>query len=356
VLSKRVSGDQGSDKSGCQGALVDDRHHSIRRRFLTVVCGLLIIEPLFSSARAQAKVWRVGFLTPRRRPSSLESDIFGAFSSGMKDLGYVEGRNLVIEWRFANDRVEILPALATELVQSGVDVIVAAGSQATNAAQKAITKVPIVMGSVGDPVGAGFVKSLATPAGNITGLSNLAGDIGSKHLENLLLMMPRLSHVAVLANPDNSAHPTILKTVRAAAQRACVTITPLYARLPNELEHAFSVMREQHVGAVIAAADQFFRQQRHQIASLAKKHGIASTLPNRAFVVAGGLMSYGQNVADYYRRAAIFVDRILKGASPASLPVEQSTKFELVINRKTAKSLGLVIPQHLLIRADDVIE
>lgn len=314
------------------------------------------VVPVISFGQQPDKVWRVGFLTPRSRPTSLDSDIFGAFSSGMRELGYVEGKNLEISWRFADGKVERLPGLAAELVQLKVDVLLAAGSQATSAAQKTTTTIPIVMGSSGDPVGSGFVKSLARPGGNITGLSNLAGDIGSKHVEMLLSMVRKLSRVAVLMNPDNSSHPTILKSVQAAAERVGMKVLPVLARTPEDIDNAFSVMTREKAGAVIVAADQYFRQQRYQIAALATKHRLPSILPNRTFTEAGGLMSYGQNVADHYRRAAIFVDKILKGAKPADLPVEQSMKFELVINRRIAKALGLTIPQTLLITAEQIIE
>ena len=262
----------------------------------------------------------------------------------MRELGYVEGKNLVIEWRFADGKIERLPDLAAELVRLKVDVIVTAGTPATSAAQKATTTVPIVIANQGDPVGSGFVASLARPGGNITGLSNVNVDVVPKQLEMLLGMVPKLSHVAVLVNPDNSAHASILKNVQAAARSAGVKIMSVEARSAQDIDNAFSMMTRQNARAVIVAHALFNNQQWRQIAELAAKHRLPSISARVEFVEAGGLMSYGQNLADQFRLAATYVDKIFKGAKPADLPVQQSTKFELVINRKTAKALGLTIP------------
>ncbi len=259
-------------------------------------------------------------------------------------------------WRFAGGEYEHLPGMAAELVQMKVNVIMALGPPAIIAAQKATTTNPIVIVTSVDPVGAGFVKSLARPGVNITGLSNLAGDLGSKHLEMLLTMVPKLSRVAVLVNPANLAYASILKNVQAAAQKAGIKVLPVKAQTPQEIESAFSMMAREYAGAVIVTLDPFFIQQGLQIAVQAAKHRLPSIFANREYAEAGGLMSYGQNQADIYRRAAGYVDRILKGAKPGELPVEQPTKLELFINRKTAKMLGLTIPQSLLISADKVIE
>jgi putative ABC transport system substrate-binding protein len=275
----------------------------------------------------------------------------------MRVLGYVEGKNLLIEWRSAEGNNERLPGLAAELVNLKVDVIVTAGGPpATSAAQKATTIIPIVMGNMGDPVGSGFVKSLARPGGNITGLSNLGSDIGPKHLEMLLSMVPKLSSVAILVNPTNSGHATILENVRAAAQKNGVKVLSVEARTPQEIENAFSTITKERAGAVIVANDSVFIAQRRQTADLATKNRLPSVQLSREYPEAGGLMSYGPIIGDNYRRAATYVDKILKGAKPADLPVEQPTKFEMVINGKTAKALGLKIPQSLLISADKVIE
>jgi putative ABC transport system substrate-binding protein len=327
-----------------------------RRKLLLALGAGAFAAPLASLAQQQGKAWRVGFLSARRRPASLDTDYYGAFPRGMRDLGYVEGKNLAIEWRFADGEYERLPGMAADLVQLKVDVIMALGAPAIVAAQKATTTIPIVVVTGVDPVDAGFVKSLARPGGNITGLSNLAGDISAKHLEMLLATMPTLARVAVLMNPANSSHAAFLKNVQYAAQKAGITILPVEAQTLQEIERAFSTMAREHVGAVIVALDPFFIQQGPQIAVQAGKHRLPSIFANREYAEAGGLMSYGQNQLDIYRRAATYVDKILKGAKAADLPIEQPTKFEFVINLKTAKALGITIPQSLLLRADEVIQ
>ncbi|MGH6631428.1 MAG: ABC transporter substrate-binding protein, partial [Burkholderiales bacterium] len=214
----------------------------------------------------------------------------------------------------------------------------------------------IVIAASLDPVGSGFVKSLTRPGGNITGLSLATSDFSPKHLELLMTAVPKLSRVAVLVNPDNSAHPALLKSVQAAAQKLGVQVLPVSARTPEDIERGFSTMKRERAEAVIVAADAFFVLQRRQIAELALRHRLATMATNREYAEAGGLMSYGQNVADFYWRAATYVDKILKGARPGELPIEQPTTLSLAINRKTAKALGLAIPQELLLRADKVIE
>ncbi len=269
---------------------------------------------------------------------------------------HVEGKNLEIEWRFADSGFQQLPDLAAELVRIRVDAIVSVGTAATSAAQKATATIPIVIATAPDPVGSGFVASLARPGGNITGLSNLATDIGPKHLQMLLTLVPKLSRVAILMNPANLSHIVTLKNVQAAAQKTNVKILPMEARTVPEIEQAFAAMVREKAGAVIMARDGLFSQQERQIAELAAKYRLPTISGSREFVEAGGLISYGQNNTENYRRAATFVDKIFKGAKPADLPVEQPTKFEFIINRKTAKALGLTIPQSLLISADKVIE
>jgi putative ABC transport system substrate-binding protein len=327
-----------------------------RRKLLVALGASVIAAPLLSFGQQHGKIWRVGVLSLRRRPDSLDSYTYRAFSDGMRELGYVVGKNLVIEWRFADDNYERLPDLAAELVRLKVDVIVTAGPAATGAAQKATTTTPIVFGGTNDPVGSGFVKSLARPGGNITGLSNVSVEMSPKLLEMLLTMVPKLSRVAVLTNPSNSGHATMLKNVQAAAQKANVKVLPVEARNPQEIETAFSVMTKENAGAIIVARDALLNQQARQIVQLATKHRLPLVTSIREYVDAGGLMSYGPSITDSYRRAATYVDKIFKGAKPGDLPVEQPTKFELFINGKTAKALGLTIPQSLLISADKVIE
>jgi putative tryptophan/tyrosine transport system substrate-binding protein len=309
-----------------------------------------------SHAQPRGKVWRVGFLALIPRPEPLASHQYGAFLRGMRDLGYVEGKNLVIEWRFADGKPDRLPGLAVELVQIPVDVIVAAGAVAISAAQKATTTIPIVMGTTGDPVGSGFVKSLARPGGNITGLSNMGGDVSAKLLELLLSLVPKLSLVGVLLTPTSSTYTTISANVQAAAQKAGVKTLLAEVRTPQEIEDAFSVMAKERVGAVIVGASSFLTLQREQIAALANQYRMPSIFGNRSSVEAGGLMSYGGIQSDNLLHAANYVDKIFKGAKPADLPVEQSETFELVVNLRTAKALGLTVPQTILLRADKLIE
>ena len=327
-----------------------------RRNFLVALGASVIAAPLSSFAQQRGKVWRVGILLSLNRPDSPVSGVIGPFLRGMSELGYVEGKNLVIEWRSAEGKSERLPGLAAELVQLRVDVIVTPSPQATSAAQKSSITIPIVMTNSDDPVGSGFAKSLARPGGNITGLSNITGDISPKHLEMLLRVAPKLSRVAVLVNPTNASLSTVLKSVQSAAQGTSTKILPVEARNAQEIEQAFFAMAREKVGAVIVARDVLFILQARQIAELAAKNRLPSIAQIREYVDAGGLMSYGQNRADNYRRVATYVDKILKGAKPGDLPIEQPTKFELVINGKTAKALGLTIPQSLLISADQLIE
>jgi putative ABC transport system substrate-binding protein len=236
-----------------------------------------------------------------------------------------------------------------------VDIIVTAATAATVAAQKATTTLPIVMGIVADPVGSGLVKSLAHPDGNITGLSSIAGDLSPKLLEMLRSMIPKLSRVAVLVNPHNPAHTIALKNVQVAAQRIGVTILQADAQTPTEIGNALAMIAREKVGALIISRDEFFNQQVRQIAELAEKNRLPTIAGLREYVEAGGLMSYGSSVSDIFRRTATYVDKIFKGAKPGEIPVEQPTKFELFINGRTAKTLGLKIPQSLLIMADKVI-
>jgi putative ABC transport system substrate-binding protein len=274
----------------------------------------------------------------------------------MRELGYIEGKNLIIEWRSAEASKERLPGLATELVNLKVDVIVTSGSPATRAAQRATTMIPIVMGNVGDPVHAGFVKSLARPAGNITGLSAMSRDVDLKHLEMLLGMVPRLSRVAVLLNPTNPGNIDRLGAIQAAGQKRRLKILRAEARTPQEIDDAFTLIRQQNAGALMVLSEALFQQQVRQIGDLAAKHRLPSVAADRIYAEAGVLMSYGASLADQSLRTANYVNKIFRGAKPADLPVEQPSKFEMFINRKTAKALGLKIPQSLLISADKVIE
>ena len=328
-----------------------------RRKLLMAFGASALASPLASLAQQQGKVWRIGFLGARSRSTLSNPDVYyDAFTQGMRELGYVEGKNLVIEWRFADGKYERLPGLASELVQMKVEVIVTHSTPATQALQRATKTIPIVTAAVIDPVGSGFAVSLARPGGNITGLSVITVDVSPKHIELLKIMMPTLSRVAVLVNPGNPVHAAVLKSIQAAAQQVGIKILPVNARSPEEIERGFAMMKREHAEAVIIVADAFFFGQGRQIAELALKNRMPSIFQDREHVEAGGLMSYGQNVTDFFRRAATYVDKILKGAKASNLPIEQPTRFYLVINRKTANALGLTISQELLLRADEVIE
>ncbi len=324
-----------------------------RREFLVAfgAGALALAAPPGALSQQQAKVWRIGFLSVRQEP-----DMQAAFARGMSDLGYIEGKNLLIESRSADGKTERLAALVNDLVRLKVDVIVTAGTVATGAAQRATDTIPIVMGASADPIGNGFVKSLAHPGGNITGLSTLRTDTSPKLLEMLRSVAPSLSRVAVLVNPANTSQPILVKGVQSAAQSMSLTILPVEVRTAPDIESAFSAISQGKAGAVIVVRDGVFLEQRRQIAELAVKNRLLTVSDNREYVDAGALMSYGPSLADQLRRAASYVDKILKGAKPGDLPVEQPTKLELVINLKTAKALGLTIPQSLLLRADEVIQ
>ena len=331
-----------------QGGVVNNR----REILVALGAGALAFGALPEAfSQQQRNVWHIGFLGVRKEPG-----LQGAFVRGMSDLGYVDGTNLMIESRSAEGRVERLPGLADDLVRMKVDVIVTAGRTATGAAQKATDAIPIVMGSSADPVGYGFIKSLAHPGGNITGLADLRTDIAPKLLEMLRSLAPTLSSVAVLGDPTNRTQLLFLTAVQSAAQDMHLTILPVEARTAQDIESAFSTIAQRKAGAVIVVRDGVFLEHRRQIAELAVKHRLLTISDDREYVDAGALMSYGPNVTDQFRRAAGYVDRILNGAKPDDLPVEQPTKLELVINLKTAKALGLTTPQSLLLRADDVIQ
>ena len=292
-----------------------------------------------SLAQSQRKVWRVGFLALGSAASS--SQITSAFLTGMQELGYVEGSNLIVEWRFADGKFERLPPMAADLARSKVDVIVAVASAAISAAQKATATIPIVMATTGDPVGSGFVRSLAHPGGNITGLSNMGGEIGPKLLDLTRSILPTLSRVGLLVSPTSTTYRAIVDGILDAAQKVGVKALVAEASTAQEIDDAFAMMVREKAEAAIVGAAPFLSLQRRQIAELALKSRIPLVCGNRSMVEAGGLMSYAQDFIDAYRRSATYVDRILKGAKPADLPVEQPTQLELVVNLKTAKVLGI---------------
>ena len=328
---------------------------NVRRELVVAFCAGAF-APLVSFAQAQGKVWRISFLSQGHLDSSAAGYAYGPFTQDLRELNHVEGRNPTIEWRSAEGKVERLPELAAELVRLKVDVLVPAGTPASFAAQKATTTIPIVMARVGDPVGGGLVKSLARPGGKSTGLSNMANDLGTKRLEMLGAIVPRLERVAVLVNPSNATNPALLKDVQAAAEKAGAKIHSFEAGTPQEIASAFAAMARRGTGALIVLLDRFFQQQKAQIVELAAKHRLPSIGAYGEYAQAGGLMSYGNSLGENYRRAATYVDKIVKGAKPGDLPVEQPTTFELFVNQKTARALGIIVPQTIVIQATRVID
>jgi len=326
-----------------------------RRVFVGSLTGGLLAAPLAAEAQPAAKVPRIGVLGSGSR-SDL-SPRLDPFRQGLRELGWVEGQNIAMEYRFAEGRYDRLPDLAAELVRLRVDLIVAVPTAAAVAAKNATATIPIVMISVGDPVGLGLVASLARPGGNVTGLSYSVGlEIFSKQLELLKETVPKVRRVAILSNPAHPAHSLQIREVNVAARSLGVQLQLLEAGGPNEFDGAFAAMVKERVGALLVVADSMFLLHRTRLADLAARSRLPAAYGTRESVEAGGLMSYGPSVSDLFWRSATFVDKILKGAKPGDLPVEQPTQFELVINLKTAKALGLRIPQSLLQRADEVIQ
>ena len=333
-----------------------------RRAFLAGSLSL-VAAPRASEAQQAGRVYRIGYLSPSSPsdPESLASPFgergLAAFRQGLRDLGYVEGQNFAIEGRWAEGKFERLPNLAAELVRLKVDVIVSVVTQATLAAKNATRTIPIVLVAAGDPVGSGLIASLARPGGNVTGPSAMYADLAGKQLELLKETVPRVSRVAVLWNPANAAwQAQMLKATQVAAPALGLRVQLLEARGAGELEGAFAAMTRERASALLVQVDVIFALHAKRIADLAAKHRLPAMYGSKEHVEAGGFMSYAPNALDVFRRAATYVDKILKGAKPADLPVEQPTKFEFVINLKTAKALGLTIPQSVLGRADEVIQ
>ena len=323
-----------------------------RRQVVIALGASALAMPVASLAQQQLKVWRIGFLAA----DSSSSGIHEGFRQGMRELGYAEGKAFTIQWRFADGTYGRLAGLAAELVRLNVDVIVAGTTPSVQAAQQATATIPIVMVAVPDPVGEGFARSLSRPGGNVTGLANIVTEVSAKHLELLRAAVPKLSRVAVLINPLNPSDSLILEQIAGAAYSTGVKVFAVEASTAKQIDAGFEAMTRARAEALIVAADSHFDVQREQIARLAVKNRLPAVFSNRQLTEAGGLMSYGQDLAEHYRRAATYVHKILQGAKPANLPVERPTVLELVINLKTAKALGLAIPQQLALRADKVIE
>lgn len=328
----------------------------MQRRELIRALATLLLPPC-AHAQQAAAVRRIGFLAARGRPTAARPDpYYSAFESGMRELRYTDGKNLHIEWRYAEGKYERLKGLAEELCALNPELIVTHSTRATEELLRATRTIPIVT-VTSDPVASGFVQSLRRPGGNLTGLSIIVMDTSAKQLELLKTMMPKLTRAAVLVNPDNSLHPAIVKNLQAVSAQLKVSIETIEARTLQDIARGFAALgRAKGVTAVIVASDGFFVGEGKAIAASAMKERLATLFHTRELVLAGGLMSYGQNVADAYRRAAYYADKILKGAKPGELPIEQPLKVELVINRKAAAALGLQVPKELLLRADEVIE
>jgi len=317
---------------------------------------VLMLSSFVSSVYAQplAKVPRIGFLSGVSQPAiSARTE---AFSQGLRDLGYIEGKNIIIEWRYADGKFERLNALAAELVRLKTDIIVSAAPIVTRPLKEATKTIPIIMAFDDDPIGNGFVASLARPGGNITGLSNLSPEISGKQIEILKETLPKLERVAVLGSSNRPGNAQSVKEIELAA--AVFRVKLLYVDVQNfaDIEPAFRTVGRGRADSAIVLGGPVINSRRNQVANLAVKNHLPTISPRGEFVEAGGLMTYGSNVNELFRRAATYVDKILKGAKPADLPVEQPTKFELVINLKTAKQIGLTIPPNVLARADKVIK
>jgi len=325
-----------------------------RRAFLGTLAGSVLAAPLAAGAQPAGKVPRVGYLIATR-PSDFPK-IHEAFREGLRDFGYVDGQNVAIVVRNAEGNVERFPALVADLVQQNVDVIFTGSTPATQAAKAGAPTIPIVFAGVGDPVGSKFVSSIARPGGNITGLSLLTPELTPKRLELLKEAAPEVSRVAVLWNVSSEKHAEELQDLEVAARRLGVRLQPVAVQRPEEFEAAFATMTRERAGGLVVLASPLHHNQLRQIADLALKHRLAAICEFTEFVGVGGLIVYGPSYPDMFRRAAGYVARILKGAKPGDLPVEQPTRFELMINFKTAKTLGLTIPQSLLLRADELIQ
>jgi len=328
-----------------------------RRAFVSSLAALaarpaIVFKPQSAYAQQPASPRRIGVLLVALSPESREAQ---AFREGLRDAGYAEGRDVVIEWRSANGDYDQVPRLVGDLVQRKVDLIVVDSTVAAGAAKRATSTIPIVMAIVADPVGTGLVASLAHPGGNVTGLSMMTTDLSAKRLQLLKEAIPRVARVAVLWNPDTSFHTKAIEELKAVAPALAIELSFVSARTPEEFGPAFSAVSRAHAQALYVMDDPFFFNHRMTLFKLASKARLPTIYGLRPYVDAGGLMSYGTNPGDLFRRSAGYIDKILRGAKPGELPVQQPTKFELVINLKTAKAIGITIPQSILLQADEVI-
>jgi putative ABC transport system substrate-binding protein len=323
-----------------------------RRAFIMFLGGGVVYWPLVT--RAQPKIPRIGFMG--NSTAALEANLVGSFRDGLRELGYEVGRNIIIEYRWADGEYERFPALVAELIAAKVDVIVTAGTPAALAVKKATTAVPIVMVAVGDPVGTGLVPSLARPGGNLTGLSSIAPDLEGKRLDLLREIVPTLSRVAVFFNSLNPFHIASMQQARTAARAMGIKLRQHDIRKSEDIDNAFAAIRKERPNALLILADRVFLHNRQRMMDFTKEQRLPNVNAYTELVEAGGLMSYGPSYEDMHRRAAIYVNKIIKGAKPADLPIEQPSKFTFVINLKAAKAVGVTMPPSLITLADKVIE
>jgi putative ABC transport system substrate-binding protein len=302
----------------------------------------------------QAKVARIGFLG--NSTSELEANLIGPFREGLRELGYIEGKNIAIEWRWAEGKYERFPGLIAELIGSKAELIVTAGTPASLAVKKATTTIPLVMIAVGDPVGSGLIASLAHSRGNVTGLTSISPELDGKRLELLREVVPNISHVAVMWNPTSPLQVVAEKATRAAAQPMGIRILSLGVHADEQFDHAFATIRKEKPGALLVLADRLFLHNRARMMEFAIHNRLPGVHAYVELVEGGGLMSYGPSYSGMHKRAAYYIDKILKGTNPADLPIEAPAKFELVVNIKAAKQIGVSIPPSVLYRADRVIK
>jgi len=325
-----------------------------RRKFLTLFGGAVLAWPLAVRAQPMAKVWHVGML--ETTAATLNATNLDAFKQALRQLGYIEGQNLIVEYRSGDGHIERFPQLAAELVRLNVDIIITRGTPAALAAKKATATIPIVMAAIGEPVETGMVASLARPGGNVTGLSAFVTELTAKRIEIMREVIPQLSRMALIDNMANRSVPAQWDETKRAAFALGIQPQLYDVRKAKDIERAFSSAIAQRVNALSVGNDSVVIANRIQVVQLAAKHRLPAIYATRDFVDAGGLLSYAAHYPDLYRRAAAYVDKIFKGAKPADLPVEQPTKFEIVVNLKAASALGLTVPSTLLARADEVIE
>ncbi len=330
-----------------------------RREFIRLLGGAVFAWPFAARAQQSGKVYRIAYFSAGTSDPVAAPDagvMLKALHESLHELGWIEGKNFVFEYRYAENRLDRLPELAAELVHLKVDVIVGVGTLAPLAAKRATTTIPIVMAAAGDPLGSGLVAGLAHPGGNVTGLSMMVPDIGGKRLELLKELLPGISRVAVLWNGANPYPAQVFRETQGAARKLGIEVQSLEVRGPGDFDGVFEAVRLQHPEALITVEDPLTGSHRTQIMDFAATNRLPAIHGVREFVEVGGLMAYGVSLSDLLRRTAGYVDKILRGTKPADLPIQQPTKFELVINLKTAKALGLTIPATLLARADEVIE